>query len=135
MARYAYLDASALVKLVAAERETAALENDLAQRDGILSSRLSVAEVTRAVRRAGNRKLLQRLEDVFESLVLIDVSAPLINAAGQMLPAELRTLDAIHLATALSVQLGPLDSVDVITYDRRLEQAATRAGLAVERPA
>lgn len=128
MARYAYLDASAIVKLVVAEPETAALERDLADRDGLFSSRLGAAEVLRAAHRRSNRRVLQQTDDVLDALVLMDVTPPILKRAATLTPDDLRTLDAIHLATALSVGVPDLD---FLTYDRRLAEAAKAQGLSV----
>ena len=134
MPLYSYLDASAIVKLIAAEPETAALESALARRDGLLTSRVSVVEVQRAVRRAASRKLLQRVDDVFEAFVLIEASASILGAAGSVAPTTLRSLDAIHLATALSLHFDEPATLEFICYDNRLADAAKRAGLEVSRP-
>lgn len=128
MAGYAYLDASAIVKLVVAEAHTADVERDAATRTALLSSRLSATEVMRAARRQPQRRVLQQVEDVLESFVLLDVTAAILKHAAMLVPTELRTLDAIHLATALS--LG-LDNLDFLTYDTRLATAARTHGLSV----
>ena len=132
--RYAYLDSSAIVKLVAREAETAALEHDLADRDGLLTSGLSLAEVTRAVGRVKRPKLLQRVADVFDALVLVDVTRPILMDAATIPPAELRSLDAIHLATARSLHGDDGNDLDFITYDDRLAKAARAADLTVRQP-
>lgn len=131
---YSYLHASAIVKLIAAEPETAALENTLTHRDGLLTSRLSVVEVERAVRRAANRTLLQCVDDVFEAFVLVEVSASILGAARMVGPTTLRSLDAIHLATALSLHLDDPASLEFICYNDRLANAAKAEGLQVIRP-
>ena len=131
MPGYAYLDASAIVKLVVVEPETSALEQLAAASDGLVTSRLSTTEVLRAVRRAGLRRAIQTAEDVFESLVLIDVTRAVLARAAAVPPLDLRSLDAIHLATAASLDLPGLTFV---TYDVRLAGAAERAGLAVTQP-
>jgi len=128
---YAYLDASALAKLVVAEPETAALENDLAHRAGLLSSRLGAAELRRAAARARRSDVLEHVEAVLEAVVLVEVTPAILERAGRLAPAELRTLDAIHLATALTLSLTDLD---FITYDQRLADAARDAGLRVRQP-
>lgn len=128
MAGYAYLDASAIVKLVVAEAHTADVERDAATRTALLSSRLSATEVMRAARRQPQRRVLQQVEDVLESFVLLDVTAAILKHAAMLVSTELRTLDAIHLATALS--LG-LDNLDFLTYDTRLATAARTHGLSV----
>lgn len=129
--RYAYLDASAIVKLIVTEPETAALEQDLSRRAGILTSRLGVTEVRRAARRAGGRRLIQHVEDVLASFVVVEVTTAMFERAGDLTPPTLRTLDAVHLAAALAVDLPGLDFV---TYDARLAEAAKRHDLAVAMP-
>ena len=131
LAAYAYLDASALAKLVVAEAETSALENDAAHRAGLLTSRLGAAELRRAAARVGRRDVLQQVEDVLDAVVLIEVSPAVLDRAGRLAPAGLRTLDAIHLATALTL---PFADLDFITYDHRLAGAARDAGLRVRQP-
>jgi hypothetical protein len=129
--RYAYLDASALAKLVVVEPETAALENDSAHRAGMATSRLGAAELQRAAARAGDRRVIQQVEDVLEAVVLMEISPAILERAGRLAPAELRTLDAIHLATALTM---PIVDLDFITYDQRLAEAARASGLRVHQP-
>ena len=131
MPGYAYLDASAIVKLVVQEAETGALERDAATRDGLITSRLSAAEVMRAARRIPRRRLAQQVSDVLDSFVLVAITTPVLDASGTMSPGELRTLDAIHLATALSLEIPDLD---FITYDDRLARAATAHELHVAQP-
>ena len=131
MSSLAYLDASALVKLVVAEPETNALERDVLQREALLSSRLAATELRRAASRSGSRAALGHVDEVLEAVYLIDVTAAILEAAGELKPADLRTLDAIHLATALSMSTP---DVDFITYDDRLGRAAARQGLAVTSP-
>ena len=130
--RYAYFDASAIVKLAVVERETAALEANVAQRAGLLTSRLGVTEVRRAARRAsGGRRLIQQVEDVIEAFVVIDMTPAMFERAGELGPSTLRTLDALHLAAALTLDV-PL--MDFITYDVRLAAAARAHGLTVASP-
>ena len=131
MPGYAYLDASAIVKLVVAEPETAALERDVAGRIALLSSRLSATEVLRAARRHPLRRVLQQAEDVLDSFVLMEVTSAILKRAGALGPTDLRTLDAIHLATALGLGLANLE---FLTYDVRLARAARAHGLSVSKP-
>ena len=128
MSGYAYLDASAIVKLVVAETHTAEVERDAASRSALLSSRLSATEVLRAARRQPHRRVLQQVEEVLESFVFLDVTAAILKRAAMLDPPELRTLDAIHLATALSLGLAELD---FFTFDARLATAARSHGLSV----
>ena len=127
----AYLDSSALVKLAVVEAETSALEADLAARDGLVASVLVVVECRRAARRAANRRVVQRIEEVLQAVYLIDLSGPLLDRAARLAPASIRSLDAIHLASALSVEEPALD---VITYDGRMADAAQANGLRVAQP-
>jgi hypothetical protein len=129
--RYAYLDASAIVKLVIAEPETAALEADAARRAGLLTSRLGLTEVRRAARRVGGRRLVQQVEDVLEALVVLEMTTSMFDRAANLVPTALRTLDALHVAAALELDLP---STDFITYDARLAEAARRHGLSVVVP-
>ena len=131
MPGYAYLDSSAIVKLVVAEPETAALERDIADRIALLSSRLSATEVLRAARRQPDRRVLQQAQDVLDSFVFLEVTPAILKRAGAIGPADLRTLDAIHLATALGLGLADLE---FLTYDARLARAARAQGLDVAEP-
>ena len=130
MAGYAYLDASAVVKLVVAEPESGALERHILERDGLISSAIVATEVKRAAARASPR-LAQQADEVLEALVLLHVTSAILNRAAALLPPELRTLDAIHLATALDLEIADLT---FISYDRRLLGAARTAGLHTAAP-
>jgi len=128
-----YLDSSALVKLVVAEPESAALLNLLRTSPIRVSSTLSLAEVPRALRRAGfSSGARRRARNVLARVNLVDVDRRVLSGAAALDPAELGTLDAIHLATALSIRE---DLLAVVTYDRRLTAAAQRAQLEVLAPA
>lgn len=127
----AYVDSSALLKLVVHEPETAALEADLLDRDGLVASRLAVLECRRAARRASHARLLQRVDEMLEAIYLLDMTPAILDNAAAVGPPVLRSLDAIHLATALSVDDA---SLEVITYDVRLADAARASGLTVAQP-
>jgi len=129
-----YLDSSAAVKLMTREAETSALEALLANVDGLLTSSVTAVEIARAAVRFGNRTVLQQVEDVRESLVFVDMTASIIALAGTLAPRELRSLDAIQLATAMSLDLGDEGRLEFVAYDDRLAEAARRAGLSVIRP-
>ena len=131
MGGYAYLDASAIVKLIVAEPETAHLEHDAVHRDGLFTSRLAVTEITRAAGRASHRRVLQLVDDVIASFVLVEVTPAVLDRAGRLDPVELRTPDAVHLATAASLDAPNLE---FITYDARLARAAAAFGLRVTQP-
>ncbi len=125
-----YLDASALVKLVVAEPETPALRRLLQRYPRRASSRLTGVEVARALARLeiGTNGALARL---FADLHLLDVGEQILVDAARLAPTTLCTLDAIHLASALA--LGR-DLTAMVTYDRRLADAAREAGLQVASP-
>jgi len=131
MAGVAYLDSSALVKLVITERESPFLEAEILERSGLISSWLAAAELRRAVRRTGRQSLVSRLDDLLGAVYFIELTQALLETAGELDPRELRTLDAIHLATALSVEEA---SLEFVTYDRRLAAAARQNGLHVLSP-
>lgn len=120
-----YLDTSALVKLVVPEPESAALRAELARWNRRVSSALVRAELIRASVRVGTgaRRLAERM---LATLDLIAVDDAILDAAGRLRPAELRTLDAIHLASAqvLGSALGGL-----VAYDTRLLESAKAARL------
>jgi predicted nucleic acid-binding protein len=98
-----------------------------------VSSALSLAEVPRALRRAGfSAAARRRAREVLARINLVDIDRRVLSGAAALDPAELRTLDAIHLATALSIRE---DLHAVVTYDRRLTAAAERAQLEVMAPA
>ena len=124
-----YLDASALVKLVVSEPETGTLESELASWPSRVSSVIVEVELRRAVYR--ERRALEHAEAVVESLTLVQLGEGLRRAAGQVGSPGLRSLDAIHLATALSLadDLGAF-----CCYDRRLSADAEAAGLTVLSP-
>lgn len=125
-----YLDASALVKLVAREAETEALAAYLLAHPSHATSAVGLVEVRRAAgRRPGT--LPGRVDAVLAAVAVIRLGADLVAAAGAVRPAELRTLDAIHVATA--ALLGE-DLEAVVTYDRRLAEAAEAAGLPIASP-
>lgn len=130
-ARAVYLDASALVKLVITEPESAALRVFLSARPVILSSRISSVEVRRVARRQTEQNADEAVDALLEGVRLIELDAAMAREAGIASPSSLRSLDAIHLASALS--LGE-ELEAVVTYDHRLAEAAQKAGLAVETP-
>ncbi len=128
--RATYLDSSAIVKLVVAEAESAALLAFLRRRRPLVTSALSRTEVGRALARSG-AAALRRGGDVLARLDLIRLSDRVLEAAARLPPAELRSLDAIHLATA---QLLGASLRDVVTYDERMSAAAQGLGWTVVAP-
>ena len=127
----AYVDSSALLKLIVREPETSALESYLVQCDGLVASRLALLECRRAARRAFHARLLQTVDEIFGAVYLLEITAAILDDAAGAEPTLLRSLDAIHLATALSVGDAQLE---VITYDHRFAAAAEAAGLTVVQP-
>jgi uncharacterized protein len=125
-----YLDSSAIVKLAVREPESAALRRYLRRRQPLVASALVRTEVARALLPAGidavtrGRAVLQRLD-------LVRVNDRLLNAAGVLEPAGLRSLDAIHLATA--AELGR-DLRALVTYDDRMAAAARQLGYPIVQP-
>ena len=126
-----YVDTSALVKLVVAESETAALRSWLATDDRDLAAcDLVRTELMRAVRRSVPDRVLQA-RAVLDSIILVEVGTTVFEEAGRLEPSLLRSLDAIHLAAALD--LG--DELEgLVTYDDRLASAAESNGVIVVSP-
>ena len=124
-------NASALVKLVVAEAETDALRAWLvAAESDPVSSDLARTELVRAVRRAAPDRVV-RARVVLDAVTLLEVSTAIFEEAGRLDPVIVRSLDAVHLAAALS--LG--DDLDaIVTYDDRLAEAARANGVAVAAP-
>lgn len=125
-----YLDSSAIVKLAVREAESAALRRYLRRRQPLVSSALSRVEVLRALR-AGGPRAVAAGRDVLARLELLRINDRVLDLAAQLDPTALRSLDAIHLATAarLASDLGPL-----VTYDSRLAEAAKQLGHQVATP-
>jgi len=132
--RALYLDSSALVKLVRSEPESEALLQCLAAWPHRVSSALVRVEVPRATARVArdNERVIRESVRLVAGLMLVPVSDAILEAAASLPPPELRTLDAIHLASALSLGsvLGAL-----VSYDDRLSTAARTAGMHVLSPA
>ena len=126
-----YLDTSAIVKLLVDELGSAELAGYLDARPLRIASRIAEVEVRRAVARLGEAVDPGRVDRVLAALTMVELEASLAFAAGRLVPPALRTLDAIHLATAL--ELIP-DLEAFVTYDRRLAEAARLAGMAVVSP-
>ena len=131
--RPVYLDTSALAKLVFPEPESAALAEWLASWPDRLSSRLAEVEMHRLLRRGqASARRRARAQVVLSSVTLLRVDEPVLDLAGQIQDRWLRTLDAVHLASALTIGDAP---EAFVTYDGRLAKAATRARLQVVAPA
>ncbi len=126
-----YVDTSALVNLVVAEPETAALRAWLEEPGReLVSCDLARTELMRAVRRVMSDRVLQA-RAVLDSVTLVQATPAVFEDAGRLDPSGLRSLDAIHLAAAL--ELGD-DLEGLVTYDDRLAAAAIANGVAVMTP-
>lgn len=126
-----YLDSSAFVKLVIEETGSAAVRTFLANRDARrVSSALLRTESLRAVRHLGP-DALATVREGLRRVDLIGIDDRILDAAGTLEPQVLRTLDAIHLATAMAV--GD-DLEAIVTYDERMVVAARLMGLSTATP-
>jgi uncharacterized protein len=128
-----YLDSSALVKLIVTEAETPALASWLAERADLamVSSIIHRAEVPRAVWRADPSALPRSYRQV-RGVEKVALSADVLDLAATLPPSSLRSIDAIHVASALSVRR---DLEAFVAYDKRLLAAAEQAGLPTASPA
>ncbi len=125
-----YLDSSALVKLAVDEAESGVLAGAVQGRR-LHSCALARTEVPRAAARAVTEGLA-RGRRVLAVCRLVRLDVRLLDAAAELQPPALRSLDAIHLAAALTLG-SALDAV--ITYDERMADAARAIGLEVRAPA
>ncbi len=117
----AYIDASALVKLFKAERETDAFRAALGDWPVQVASELIRVEATCTARRLGGEDVLRRANEAIERINLIPISPEIIGLATGAHTPPLRAMDAIHLATALTMRedLGAF-----FAYDSDLSTAA-----------
>ena len=122
------------MKLVAREAETQALTDWLRERPIRMTSILSKVEVLRAVRRVANATedagLIRQASDVLASVAITGLTPGVADRAAMADPPTLRSLDAVHLATA--VLAAPLEAF--VVYDDRLAEAARAAGITVVQP-
>ena len=127
-----YLDSAAIVKLVHAEPESPALRRWLDKRaeTGWISSVLTEIESFRALARYAP-EAVSRLPAVLDQIDLIDLDQRIRILARTVQPVTVRSLDAIHLGTALYSRPG---LTSFVTYDTRLLDAAWAAGLPVDSP-
>ena len=131
-----YLDASAVVRLVASEPES---EELMASVEGspLVSSELLVAELPRAVRTLAAARddvdvidLIARADAELARVALVPVSREVLTVAGALAGGGVRTVDALHVASALLVE----DVALLVSYDARQLRAAAEAGLAIASP-
>lgn len=125
--RVVYLDTSAAVKLISDERESDGLRSYLDEGPTVVSSDLLETEL----RRIGIRHRIDQvlITAVLDGVTLIPLGRDQFREAGLYPQAGLRSLDALHLAGALSA-----DAAAILTYDARLAEAARAHGLRVVAP-
>lgn len=126
----AYVDASALVKLALDEPDGTAMRHWYHEHERVASSRIGITETHRAVRRKVDAPA--HVAAILRSIEVVELDEAIARQAASVGPPALRTLDAIHLATAIALG-GELDAF--VTYDDRLAAAARALGLPVVRPA
>jgi predicted nucleic acid-binding protein len=125
----AYVDASAILKLIHATPESQALKEYVSALTEACTSVLSEVELSRAARRLGFSANEARV--ALDAFFVIGLDSGIRARAATLLPLALRTADAIHLATALELGAALLPFV---TYDERLADAARAHGFTVVRP-
>jgi uncharacterized protein len=127
-----YLDSAAVVKLAHTEPESPALRGWLDERaeTGWISSVLTEIESFRALARYAPGAV-SRLPAVLDQIDMIDLISGIRILARTVEPATLRSLDAIHLGTALHSRR---ELTSFVTYDKRLLDAAQAAGLPIDSP-
>lgn len=141
-----YFDSCALIKLVGSEMESDALQAWVDNRPDeiMVTSELSCAEAPRAIRRNHHNDQgqpidpaelaadLDEMAEVLRGVRFVEVDRTVLVRAGELGDPMIRTLDAIHLTSALELNAP---SLEFVTYDRRLARAAEAAGLHVAAPA
>jgi len=129
-----YLDSSAIVKLIRVERESAALRDWLNTRgEPPITSVLAEVEVPRALRRSAPAALAA-MPGVLARISRVEMDTSVRATAGAYVTDALRSLDAIHLATAEILVAGGRSVSAFVTYDERQAAAVTATGLPVEMP-
>ncbi|MDI9897986.1 type II toxin-antitoxin system VapC family toxin [Rhodococcus sp. IEGM 1381] len=127
-----YLDSSAVLKLIFDEAESDGLQTWLTERAGVpwASSELAKVEVVRAARRYAPNSV-DTARALVAQLNLVPITGGMADRAAGVGDPTLRTLDAIHLASALSIQ----DELTAfVAYEHRLASAAHAHGLVVDAP-
>jgi predicted nucleic acid-binding protein len=125
-----YLDTSVLGRVLLDEPDTAAIRRQLGRFERHISSRLLRVEL----RRLGLLKdMLEYVDELLSGKVLIPLDETILAAAETIAPSVVRTLDAIHLATAVRLaEAGQLDAL--MTYDKQLAEGAREHGITVLSP-
>jgi predicted nucleic acid-binding protein len=130
-----YVDSSALIKRAIDEPESdavdQALEGHVAMNNVLVASSLAWIEVTRSIRATADpeAEVTDIIEAALSGIAERSITADVVSLARRIGPKSLRSLDAIHLATAVLV-----DADLMISYDNRLEAAARHNGLAIVKP-
>jgi uncharacterized protein len=128
----AYVETSALLKLLLPEPERDELSIELGRWPDWVTSELTTVECRRALtRERANVSVRARADYVLARCVLVRIDTLVLRLAERIGPRDLRSLDAIHLATALSLGDRP---EAFITYDDRLASAARTLKLNVLQP-
>lgn len=130
-----YLDTSALVKLIRVEKGSHDLADWLDQRTEMpwITSALAEVELPRAIIRTGQIERLASVPAVLARLDLFDIDDVVRTTAAAYQDPQLRSLDAIHLATAsVAASVAPLAAL--VTYDSRLAEAAASLGIPIAAP-
>jgi predicted nucleic acid-binding protein len=120
-----YLDSSAIVKVVVQEPGWQELEAYLREHPVRATSRIATVEVARVIARIPELDrvaVAERVRSAFGRLTLIEFDADVAAAAMRLRPASLRTLDAIHVASAMEFRE---ELTALVTYDARMTEAAT----------
>ena len=127
-----YLDSSALLKLLVEETESAALALWISEqpRTPVVSSEVARVEVIRAARRL-DEVVVPAARTLMAQIDLIPLRSGLIDQAADVGEPALRSLDAIHLASALAISA---DLTTFVAYDQRLLAAARSANLEINSP-
>lgn len=130
---FVYLDSSAVAKLILTEFESDALRKEFRTWPLVISSAVTGIETRRAVARVDDAQgsLAKEAAVILEGLPMVDVSPSIAAVAARIAPPAIRTLDAIQLATILS--LGDR-IVAAAIYDQRLAEAARHHGLVTVAP-
>src|SRR6185312_9446997 len=130
----AYIDSSVVLRKLL--REPGAIP-DLSQWR-LFSSQLLDVEVRRTLQRCHTRRVLsadsfaERLQEWHafrDAIDLVSISNGILKRAGEPFPTQVKTLDAIHLATALAWSRKTQESVTILTHDRQFSIAAIACGL------
>ena len=131
-----YLDTSALVKLIRPEYESTALAAWLNARAGevMVTSALTEVELPRAIRRSAPGQLAA-VSPVLARLARFEIDAAVRATAAAYTDPDLRSLAAIHVATADQLRASGKTVSSFVTYDSRLARVAHAAGFPPAAPA